>query len=452
MKVKDAITKIRSQITLSMTFISRVLGLITEPSNSIEDFEVRLKSRWMATIFVILVPFGVIIAMVPTLVDGIPPWQDLKVQTVYGLAIFLLFCYYLSRRGYYRESAIIAISAATIAIYGMSQIDHDPSDLLNDANYLIATLIFSSLMLSQRSTAIILVINVIALLFQPLIFHGLSLADIIKGPLNLLIMIFALVAFGAYLRNALEDYHLKALQTEVSERRRVQDDLQVEVSERRRAQDDLQASLVEKEVLLKEIHHRVKNNLQIISSLLNLQSQSLNEPSTRAQFVDSQHRIRAMALVHEQLYSSDDLARIDFGIYLNVLAGHLRESYRSNYKEVELTIAADDIQFDIDTAIPCGLIINELVSNSLKHAFPNGRDGLIGVEVLYDIVDGYQLMVKDNGVGMPVGFDYRTANSLGLQLVNSLSRQLGGTLEIDTNFDGARFKIRFQHRGTTRRR
>ena len=215
-----------------------------------------------------------------------------------------------------------------------------------------------------------------------------------------------------------------------------------DVTERMHAEDRLRDSLSEKEVLLKEIHHRVKNNLQIISSLLNLQSLNFRDPIALAHFKDSQNRVRSMALIHEHLYRSDDLASIDFGKYLRDLSGQLFQSYKSQNNKVELNIEVSNIYLDIDTAIPCGLLLNELMSNALKHAFPNGREGRICVEMRSNDKGMYQLTVWDDGIGMPIEIDYRKTSSLGLQLVNSLTRQLGGTLDMN-NETGTRFTIEF---------
>lgn len=215
-----------------------------------------------------------------------------------------------------------------------------------------------------------------------------------------------------------------------------------DITERVQAEMLLRASLQEKEVLLKEIHHRVKNNMQIVASLLNLQSGKIASPEMRAHFEDSQNRIRSMALVHERLYRSEDLARIDFGEYVRDLSSHLMQGYRSQCKKVEIVIDVEPIQLDVDTAVPCGLIINELVSNALKHAFANGTEGIIKIEARREGVDAYCLSVRDNGVGMPSDIDLTRSKTLGLQLVSSLSKQLNGVVSLDTE-NGTRVALRF---------
>ncbi len=216
------------------------------------------------------------------------------------------------------------------------------------------------------------------------------------------------------------------------------------ITELKRADEEIKASLKEKEVLLREIHHRVKNNLQIISSLLNLQSSFIKDKEVLEIFGESQNRVRSLALIHEKLHRSRDLARIDFGEYLRSLVANLLRSYGIDSNVTTVKINADDVSLDIDTAIPCALIINELVSNSLKHAFPAGKEGEIGIEFRVDNDNGYVLTVRDNGVGLPRDFDLKNSESFGLQLVRSLaSDQLGGTIELHSSSGGAEFKMEF---------
>lgn len=212
-------------------------------------------------------------------------------------------------------------------------------------------------------------------------------------------------------------------------------------AEQRDSEKRIKASLGEKEVLLKEINHRVKNNLQIISSLLNLQFRDVQDAPVLDMLKQSQGRIQAMAMIHEKLYQSEDLARIDFGEYLQSLTSDLRVSYGVSARQVELKVEAEQILLGVDIAIPCGLIVNELVSNALKHAFPTGGDGEINVAV---VSRERQLMLKvsDNGVGFPEGFDFTLSDSLGLKLVNAWVGQLGGTIELRQN-GGAEIAITF---------
>ena len=219
--------------------------------------------------------------------------------------------------------------------------------------------------------------------------------------------------------------------------------LELELAERKRAEERIAASLREKEVLLKEIHHRVKNNLQVISSLLKLQASYIKDNQALDMFKDSQNRIRSMALVHEKLYQSQDLARIDFSEYVQSLVKELFRSYRIGRNTIALQIEIDDISLNIDTAIPCGLLINELVSNALKHAFKHQPKGQIKVQLQPGQNKQLCLTVSDNGVGFPHDLDFRNTESLGLQLVCTLTEQLEGTVEMNCD-RGTTFNIIFQ--------
>lgn len=215
------------------------------------------------------------------------------------------------------------------------------------------------------------------------------------------------------------------------------------ITERKRAEEQIRASLAEKEVLLKEIHHRVKNNMQIISSLLELQSDSITDERSRASLRESQNRIRSMALIHERLYGSKNFSSINAGEYISDLSHYLFNSYMVEPDRVSLNIDSGNIYLDINQAVPCGLIINELISNSLKHGFPDGRSGEISVRVKSD--GGWIILqVADNGIGMPAGLDSRNTETLGLQLVNLLARQLRGSISFEGGEKGTIAVISFQ--------
>jgi two-component sensor histidine kinase len=210
---------------------------------------------------------------------------------------------------------------------------------------------------------------------------------------------------------------------------------------RKRADEQIKSSLMEKDVLLKEIHHRVKNNMQIISSLLRLQSKEIQDEVTQKIFRVSQNRIRSIALIHETLYQSEDLGRIDFTRYVHKLATHLISIYRPEGQDIELDLKVKNVFLDINKAIPCGLIINELVSNSLKHGFPEGRPGEIHISL--ESKDGnYKLQVKDTGVGFPEHVDFMETQSLGLQIVNDLVMQLEGKIQLIRK-GGTIFRVAF---------
>jgi len=221
-----------------------------------------------------------------------------------------------------------------------------------------------------------------------------------------------------------------------------------DITRRKKTEDQIRASLAEKEVLLKEIHHRVKNNLQIICSLLSLQSKYIDDKRYLQFFKETQNRINSMALMHENLYQSKDLANVYLNDYVNDLLKHLSHSHSIIPGNIVLNTSVENISIDIDTAVPFGLIINELVSNSLKHAFPanienprTGRKDEIKID-LQSVEDQIILTVSDNGVGFPENLDFRNTESLGLQLVNILTEQLGGTITLGRR-GGTTFKIRF---------
>ena len=207
-------------------------------------------------------------------------------------------------------------------------------------------------------------------------------------------------------------------------------------------EEQLKKSLNEKELLLKEIHHRVKNNMQIISSLLNLQAGYLKDKEAVDALKESQARIVSMAMIHENLYRSDNLTGINFENYINHLIRNLFHTYNVSMEKIKFNIIAPDVFLNIDTAIPCGLMINELVTNSIKHAFPQGTSGEITIEMVQN-QDEYHLKISDNGVGLPSDLDVDESSTLGLLLVNSLVGQLEGTMEVNRE-QGTTYHIVFK--------
>jgi two-component sensor histidine kinase/ligand-binding sensor domain-containing protein/PAS domain-containing protein len=215
-----------------------------------------------------------------------------------------------------------------------------------------------------------------------------------------------------------------------------------DITYRKQAEAKLLKSLREKELLLQEVHHRVKNNLQVICSLLDLQFQMLNDPKLREVLQESYNRIRSMALVHEKLYESTSLEEINFKDCIESLICFLIQSYGTNLDLIQLNLRIAPAFLSIDTAIPCALIINELVSNSLKYAFPNQSSGLIEVVFKAESNHQYTLRVKDNGVGFPQSLNFETTQSLGLQLIKILTQQLEAELNLDQS-QGIEFQFQF---------
>ncbi|BAY11629.1 GAF domain-containing protein [Calothrix sp. NIES-2098] len=220
--------------------------------------------------------------------------------------------------------------------------------------------------------------------------------------------------------------------------------LQIELQERRQIEEQIRSSLKEKEVLLREVYHRVKNNMQMVSSLLNLQARSIDDAAILKLLSESQRRVKTMALVHERLYRSENLARINFATYVQHLVNDLVRSYTSSHSNISVFLEVDELELDLDTAVTCGLIINELVSNALKYAFPNQQGEIILQFWLYD-AEYYCLIVKDNGIGIPTHIDPQCTTSLGMQLIYGLTEQLGGTLQLDRQ-QGTQFKILLRKR------
>jgi len=215
----------------------------------------------------------------------------------------------------------------------------------------------------------------------------------------------------------------------------------VDISDRKQKEERIESALREKNILLGEIHHRVKNNLQVIDSLLDLQSARISDPTVLAMLRDSQNRVRSMALIHQTLYQSSNFAEVDFSQFLDTLVPVLISSYGVDSGRIGMRLDASAVLLPIDSAIPCGLVVNELMSNALKHAFPDGRQGEISLHLAED--EGAVLLsFVDDGVGIPADLDLDNPSTLGLQLIPLLADQLHGTLEIQ-RANPTRFVLRF---------
>ncbi|MBI5665872.1 MAG: HAMP domain-containing protein [Nitrospirae bacterium] len=221
------------------------------------------------------------------------------------------------------------------------------------------------------------------------------------------------------------------------------------VKNRLKADEEVLRSLKEKEVMLQEIHHRVKNNLQVVHSLLGLQAEGTADGTARAMFEESRNRIKSMALIHEKLYESKDVAHVDFKTYLQGLVSGIANAYRRY--EVVCFVEMETVVLNINVGIPCGLIVNELVTNSIKYAFPEGKKGTIKVGVNKKTDGAYVLAVEDNGIGFPEEVYFRNTSSLGLLLVNVLTRQICGTIEL-SRANGTMFSVTFPGDSNNRRK
>ncbi len=221
--------------------------------------------------------------------------------------------------------------------------------------------------------------------------------------------------------------------------------LSLENQEQKKAEEKLKQSLKEKEVLLKEVHHRVKNNLQVISSILNLQSSYVADKKTLDILKESQNRIKAMSFIHESLYQTKDFTSVNLSEYIHNISTNLLYSFKPKGKKISLKQETSIIFLNLDQAIPCGLIINELMSNSLKYAFTKKTKGIITVNVKVDKNENVQLIIADDGSGLKGGLNFKSTQTLGLQLVMLLVSQLKGTIRLE-NKKGARFTIEFNKR------
>jgi len=215
-----------------------------------------------------------------------------------------------------------------------------------------------------------------------------------------------------------------------------------DITGRKQAEERVRAALREKEVLLKEVHHRVKNNLQVIISLLSIQSRQVRDNAVKEVLQDSQNRIRSIALIHEKLCKSEDVAMVDFAGYVRNLVHELLRAYASEKGAPALDLRVQDIRLGIDTAVPCGLIINELVTNCLKHAFPPGKTGRISIEFRSTGGGRIMLQVSDDGIGLPEGLDIKKMQTMGLGMIQALTEQLRGTLEMDRG-SGTAIRVSF---------
>jgi PAS domain S-box-containing protein len=215
-----------------------------------------------------------------------------------------------------------------------------------------------------------------------------------------------------------------------------------DVTGRQQVMAQIKTALLEKESLLKEVHHRVKNNLQVICSLLQLQSGYSQNPQMRTVFEEVQGRVHAMALIHEMLYQTENFARIDFGSYVAELAKIVFRTYEASARQVQLRIHTEPATINLDTAMPACLVLNELMTNALKHAFPNGRAGTVEVTFLAPPGESLVLTVRDNGVGLPSNFSPEQTHSLGLRLIGVLTKQLSAKFDFQSK-DGCEFKLTF---------
>jgi PAS domain S-box-containing protein len=221
--------------------------------------------------------------------------------------------------------------------------------------------------------------------------------------------------------------------------------VQEDITERIELEQSLRQSLIEKDLLMKEIHHRVKNNLSVIQSLLSLQLRDVSDEKSKSYFEDARNRVKSMSMIHERLSRSDELSKMDLSEFINSLANHLFQSHELNPSKVKLEVSISEIAIDVETMMPCGLIINELVSNAFKHAFPDERAGVVTVGLIVGKNNEISLSVKDDGIGIPDDLNIYETKSLGLQIVSALTNQIHGDLELIKD-NGTEIRITFKEK------
>lgn len=248
---------------------------------------------------------------------------------------------------------------------------------------------------------------------------------------------------NGYLIKPVEPDKLHAIVDELAGYILMHKSLEEKEKKRQIAEMNLKRSLEEKEILLKEVHHRVKNNMQIISSILKMQERLINDPKLKTVLGESQNRIRSMALIHENLYRNENLANIKFKNYAQSLVTNISRTYSDLQGKISFNFDIKDVFLPIDVGIPCGLIINELISNSFKHAFSNKDKGMISISLIKESENDFLLSVMDDGVGIDNNFNPQTANSLGMRIVFKLIQQIEGDLSYDFS-EGTKYDIRFK--------
>jgi PAS domain S-box-containing protein len=447
-----------------------------------------------------------IAAVPPILEPSASVWQDADVVVTLGCSIFWLVAYFLSRAGHYEWAARLAIVTASVVIFVIVAEDATIRDLnylimpvllsgllLPARDIAVFEIVVGPVSFALIGTAIILLVarhreqleedrraelaesearyrGLFEAAFEGIAIHekgrlldantgfarmfGYPLSETIGRPVldfvagtSRELMVGNMATERPFealaLRKDGTTFHAEMVAKGHTFRGR---DVQVvavrDITAHKEAEEKIRLSLEEKEALLKEIHHRVKNNLQIISSLLSLQSECVDDERSLEVFQDSRYRVRSMALIHEKLYQSGSLARIDLAEYIRSLAAYLFRSYDAYSRGIQCEIKAQSAFLDIDIAVPCGLILNELISNALKHAFADDQEGRILIDFLAADDARFELVIRDDGVGMPQDLDFQNVETLGLQLVFMLVQQLQGTIEVDGN-GGTTVKIAF---------
>jgi two-component sensor histidine kinase len=384
----------------------KVWRFLFSPHLSVQGDEARFRATMVSVLTLGLALLSVVGAFA----------EPINKMPLLAVAVLRLLLYLFSRCRYHTLAAHLVVAETLVFPYIVLALlpTFNPGSVGTTLQWQIIPVFLAGVVLNIYGLALTIILVAGGLVASALVIPGLAVAELAPTiGLTLNVAVFSLVTATLQRRYFAQRAHEEA---------------------------QIRESLHEKEILLKEIHHRVKNNLQVVSSLLSLQAGQTADETALTMLNDSRNRVRAMALIHERLYRSSDLARIDFAEYIQGLTRYLVPAYEPA-DHLTFTIQADGVWLSLDSAVQCGLIINELVSNALKHAFPNGRRGHVEVSATADR-NQIRLVVADDGVGIPSGKDPLSGDTLGMQLVHSLVGQLGGEL-VQSGENGTRYEITF---------
>ena len=413
-----------------MRTLARLWHWLIEPNPAIKSLEKQYYARLLAVAIVIFLPLWMFLAGFSPNLNRSGSWANIIVFALFVIAYIIL------RFGYFNVAMAMTLFAAVSRVYIAAVL----FDKYEGLYFLVVPIFFGAAILPLWLTVAFLGFNVLVLYAISMIQHA-SLVDVIGWRVVTLVTLSGVMAIWiTWSRNVLEYRRQRVLAESESRYKKAFHRAESEIAERKRAEAALSAALEERSVLLKEIHHRVKNNLQTVKSLLYLQSRQFDDPILLSALEDSQNRVHSMALVHELLYQTENLKRINLKKYIARLTDSLQSAYAARAK---IHVQVDDaLYFNVDTAIPCGLIVNELVSNSLKYAFPDGDTGNIWITAITDDSGHIVLIIMDDGVGFPAGIDPKKSPSLGLRLVQSLTHQLRATVHFSGG-NGVKVTITF---------
>ncbi len=404
-----------------------------------------------------LISFALFLFMVNFLAGALAaPGEERRYMA--WIAPFMVLAFLLSRTRLYKAGGILALASTFVLIlFILTGIGVRDISTVLPLTYFTATIFMVSIWVKFRWLVLLSAAQTILVVAATVGTPG-AHEVILTGWLPLNLLVLGLILMSRLLQDRYETrlrQYRENLEAQVASQGRDLQEANRRLEEKfeheRRIARKLERALAQKDVLLKELHHRTKNNMQIVASLLSLQASRAESGEVQKLFDIARDRINSMAMVHEKLLESDDLVQIDLGEYLRDLAAALVDTYGSGPGGIRMALDSDPLFISIDQAIPLGLVVNELVTNSLKYAFPSGKPGKLRMRVASRPKDAVELVIEDDGVGLPAGFDPSKAGNLGYQLVRSIVRdQLGGTLETASD-KGVRTVILFRIRPFSRK-